>query len=201
MLISRRLSRFNSRLEVLRQLLCEADKTRKRELSDVFAAEKAIIQMQIEWETFTRNLILDSAIGKFCNSSGKIHSKTYSELFTREAAAHKLITLYPRRSKEPDWYLPAQAIDAATRLNISNLAQISAELGISPWPIDELRHVRNFISHKSKRAALHVRASKLVTSSKKINALDIVFEYDFGGVKRYESWINFAQGVAARLVS
>lgn len=201
MLLSRRLPRLYSRLDNLKDVIAEVDATANRTSQHIFAAEKALIQVQIEWEHFVRNLILDSATGQFANGSGPVSSKSFPSLCSREIAAHKLITLFPRRKFEPDWYLPREAIDAAIRLDVSNSSQISAELGITPWPINELRYLRNFISHRSKRSALEVRGTGIVGSTANINVLSVACQYGPNGAKRYTEWINFTKGAAARLTA
>jgi hypothetical protein len=201
MLLARRLPRFYSRLDHLSGIIAEVDAMASRTSQQIFAAEKALIQIQIEWEHFVRDLILDSATGQFANGSGQVVSKSYPGLCSREAAAHKLIALYPRRRFEPDWYLPSEAIDAAIRLDVSNSSQIAAELGVTPWPIDELRHLRNFIAHKSKRSALSVRGAGIVGVSHKIDVLNAALQYGPAGAKRYVTWTNFSKGTAARLAA
>lgn len=201
MLLARRIPRFYDRLDHLSEIIAAVDATANRTSEQIFAAEKALIQIQIEWEHFVRDLILDSATGNFENGSGPIISRSHPTLRSREAAAHRLIETYRSRQFEPDWYLPAQAIDASLRLDVSNQPQIAAELGVTPWPIDELRHVRNFIAHKSKRSALAVRATGIVGASANIDVLEAALQYGIGGAKRYIEWINFSKGAAARLVA
>lgn len=201
MLLARRIPRFYDRLDHLSEIIAAVDATANRTSEQIFAAEKALIQIQIEWEHFVRDLILDSATGNFENGSGPIISRSHPSLRSREAAAHRLIGTYPNRQFEPDWYLPVQAIDASIRLDVSNQAQIAAELGVTPWPIEELRHVRNFIAHKSKRSALAVRATGIVGAPASIDVLEAALQYGTGGAKRYIEWINFSKGAAARLVA
>lgn len=201
MLLSRRIPRLYRRLDSLLELLALVDAAASRTPEQIFAAERALIQIQVEWEHFVRNFILDCATGQFTNGSGLVASKSYPGLRSREAAAHKLIALFPRRRFEPDWYLPSEAIDAAIRLDVSNYPQIAAELGITPWPIDELRYLRNFIAHQSKRSALLVRDTGIICAAQNINVLEVACEYGTSGVKRYVEWVNFSKGAAARLVA
>ena len=198
--LSRRLPRFFRRLDDLGKIISDVDATDKRTILHVYCAEKALIQIQIEWEHFVRNLILDSATGNFSNSAGHVRSHIFRQMRSREVAAHALLSTYRQRQHEPNWYLPSQAIGAAQTLGVSNFQQISAELGVTPWPIDELRHIRNFIAHKSKRSALSLRQSGIVPQTDNIDVLDIAFQYVSGGRKRYQIWIAFAKGVAQRLV-
>lgn len=201
MLLARRIPRLYGCLDHLSGIIAAVDATATRTSEQIFAAEKALIQIQIEWEHFVRGLVLDSATGQFENSSGRIISRSHPGLRSREAVAHRLIGTYRNRQFEPDWYLPAQAIDASMRLDVSNFSQIAAELGVTPWPIDELRHVRNFIAHKSKRSALSVRGTGIVGAYANIDVLDAALQYGPGGTKHYIEWINFSKGAAARLVA
>lgn len=201
MQLSRRLPRFNRKLDALGNLLSVVDAKTEYNTHDIYVAERALIQIQIEWEHYVRAVILDSATGSYRNARGPVASRTYLSVSSRDAAAHLLIASYPKRQYEPDWYLPSQAIDAAVRLDISNLAQISSELGVTPWPIDDLRHLRNFIAHRSKRSALSLRGSGIVPLSDSIDILRTAFGYSPGGTKRFSEWISFAKGVAGRLVT
>lgn len=197
MLLSRRLPKLTCRLNVLADLISGVGAQSAHE--QVFAAERAIIQIQVEWEQFVRSIVLDSAIGEYYNSTGQVYSGAFSELRSREAAAHKLVSLYSRRRYEPDWYIPNDAIDAADRLAISNFADVAAELGQTPWPIEDLRYLRNFVAHRSKRSALNVRTAGLPNHGASIRVIEIATEYDPGGLKRYDTWINFIKGSALRL--
>lgn len=198
--LQRRLPRFYDRLDHLSAVIATVDANPARTTAHVFSAEKAIIQLQIEWEHFVRNLILDSATGQFVNAGGRIVSRSFPSICSRESAAHTLVGTYSRRRFEPDWYLPRDAIDAAIRLDLTNVAQIAAELGITPWPIEELRHVRNFVAHKSKRAALNIRSLGLIPTSENIDVLELAFAFTTGGSKRYSEWVNFSKAAASRLV-
>ncbi len=199
MLLARRLPRFYRRLDHLLEIVSVVDATADKSSQQILAAERALIQIQIEWEHFVRDLVLDSATGQFVNGSGPVISRSYPDLRSREASAHKLVALFPHRRFEPDWYLPAEAINAAIRLDVSNVPQIAAELGVTPWPIDELRHLRNFISHRSKRSALSVRGTGIVGLSREIDVLAVACQYGPSGAKRYIEWINFSKGAARRL--
>ena len=198
--LARRLPRFYRRLDQLAAIIAEVEMTTEATALQFFAADRALIQLQVEWEHFVRNLILDSATGKYTNGSGQITSHIFPNLPSREAAAHQLVGTYPNRQFEPDWYLPIQAIDASQRLGVSNFAEIAAELGITPWPIDELRHVRNFIAHQSKRSALSVRRTGIIANSVSIDVWRAATGYSSRGMKRYVEWIEFSKGAARRLV-
>lgn len=169
--------------------------------AELYRVERAVMQLQIEWEHFVRAIILDSAVGRHSTRSGVVYSKLPVRVHNRRHASRLLVAQYPKRKHEPDWYLPQDAIKAASLLSLTNEGQIAAELGVTPWELEDLRHLRNFIAHQSDRAALNVRtASKMKRTGRIIPSL-ICYEYTAGGVRRYENWVQFMVGVANRLVS
>lgn len=167
---------------------------------DTYAVERIIIQMQIEWEQFVRALILDSATGHHSTRSGPVGSNLPMKVRNREHAGHVLIAQYKKRTTEPDWYLPQDAIAAAGKLSLTNENKIAAELGVTPWGLSDLRHLRNFISHRSGRSAINVRNVTAVTKPDQIMPSVLCYEYAPGGTRRYETWASFMKGVANRLV-
>ena len=170
-------------------------------LLEEYQVERAIIQLQIEWEHFVRSLILDSAVGLHSTRSGLVKSNLAVRLRSREHASRVLISQYNKRRHEPDWYLPQDAIVAAGKLALTNENQIATELGVTPWELDDLRHLRNFIAHRSSRSALSVRAAANINKSNRIVPSSMCFAYGTGGVRKYESWAVFMKGVANRLVA
>lgn len=168
--------------------------------TNVYAVEKAIVQLQIEWEQFVRKFILDCATGRYADRCGPVTSKLPSRPPTRERAGHLLVSLYKKRDREPAWYLPRDAIDAAQRLCLSNYHNISAVLGSSPWLIDDLRHLRNYISHHSKQSALELRTNDIVTAAGRIMPVRSALSYGSDGVQRYIGWATFMEKVSRRLV-
>lgn len=198
MRLSDRLIKFNKRLDELEHVFVNALKVPRSKESD-FVIERATIQIQIEWEHFVRGVILDSATGNYSNTSGTVYSKNFSKVKNREVAASLLISTYKKRLHEPDWYLPLDAIQAAQNLDVSNLSIIAAELGVTPWEIDELRHIRNFIAHKSKRAAIKIRDEGIVFKGSTIDPVQIAKSYASNGIIKYSNWMRFIKGVAVRL--
>ena len=168
--------------------------------NDVYLIERAVVQLQVEWEQFVRTFVLDCATGRFRDSSGWVTSKLSSKPANRENASHLLISFYPNRRMEPDWYLPSAAIDAAQRLSLSNFRNISATLGVTPWLLDDLRRLRNFIVHQSKRSALEMRSSGIVTATRRINPAESAVSYGIGGVMRFVGWSDFMKTVSNNLI-
>ncbi len=196
--LARRLPRFEARIDALIKIISFHDNGKTLPIQDVYTVERALIQLQIEWELFLRNLILDSATGLFTTNSKPIISPI--GFANREIAAHYLISQYPKRKVEPDWYLPAEAVKAAKILNVSNFTNIPAQLGLSPWLIDDLRYVRNFIAHRSKRSALTLRTNGTASTTGIIDPISIAFSYSPSGIKSYVGWATFIKFVAKQLV-
>ncbi|MDH4384374.1 MAG: hypothetical protein QE280_02905 [Caulobacter sp.] len=199
MLLERHAWRLESRVDALTSGL-QPFEGRALSAVDTFVVERSIIQMQIEWEHFVRALILDSATGRHSTRSGPVASNLPVKIRSREHAGHVLIAQYNKRSYEPDWYLPQDAIVAAGKLSLTNENKIAAELGVTPWVLSDLRHLRNFISHRSGRSAINLRNATAVAKANQIMPTALCYEYTLGGMRRYESWAGFMKGVANRLI-
>lgn len=163
---------------------------------EYFYLERLLIQLQVEFELFIRGVILDSATGKFSNSAGLVSSTLFSSKVSREQVSHKLISLYPKRNKEPDWYLSNDAIVAAQKLNLSNFSQISAFLGVSPWMVNELRYIRNFIAHQSKNSSLTIKDNLPITKISHKELKFFCYSYNVNGRKNFEEWTYFVKLIA-----
>lgn len=164
--------------------------------------EKNLIQLQIEWEHFIRRLILDSATGHHQASKGRVFSAIAKPPKNREQALYSLLSTFRNNNggREPEWSHSSKAIDAAARLQLSNLADISACLGVTPWPLDEMRFLRNYIAHQSKNAAVTLRNQSLATASGKVSVAKIAFDYTTAGIQRYKTWSLFMKSIAKQIV-
>lgn len=166
---------------------------------EYFYLERLLIQLQVEFEQFVRGVILDSATGKFTNSAGRVSSPLFTSQVSREQASHKLISLYPKRSKEPDWYLPNDSIVAAQKLNLSNFSQIAATLGINPWTVNDLRYIRNFIAHQSKSSSLTIKANLPIAKVSQKELKLFCYSYNSNGRKNFEEWTYFIKYIAKEI--
>ncbi len=199
MQLERHAWRLGYRVDILADILRSYENTALGRVEH-FNVERTIIQLQIEWEHFVRAVILDSATGKYYAKSGLVRSNLPLRVLSREHAGFVLIAQYHRRRTEPDWYLPQEAIQAASKLALTNENKIATELGVSPWELDDLRFLRNFIAHRSGRSATSVRNAASVLRSARILPHAICFDYRAGGLRRYEAWVAFMKNVGGRLV-
>jgi hypothetical protein len=99
-----------------------------------------------------------------------------------------LATYGKRRRYEPKWARATECIDAAIRLKIANTGTVTAALGATNSPADEIRHVRNYYAHRRQGAAALAVACSVFAGPR-----PIVFDltaYKNAGETFLESWIN-----------
>ncbi|MFE4607168.1 hypothetical protein ACWGCP_09435 [Streptomyces niveus] len=104
---------------------------------------------------------------------------------------------------EPNWFIPAATIDAASVLSVPNRSTISAAIGVSSLrstvspsagiaanssPPREVQAVRNYIAHRGKNAA--GRIAPLMTSHNASNVLQLLDSPVAGGIRLFESWVS-----------
>ena len=150
-------------------------------------AEHITFQLQNVWEMYVRNFILLSATGYAVNSVGRIPASVPYGFKSREAVRALLLTR-TRNRYEPKWYLPVDAIKAASLLQIHNLANVTAAIGSTPWPLEDLRLTRNFFAHRSRSSALELRALHWFSPHDIIAVETTLIPFEKGGVRRFNGW-------------
>jgi hypothetical protein len=160
-----------------------------------------VIKLQDRWGAFSRDLVLLSAVGSVRTTSGMsitrqcgssaVALRTLRATFTGRATKG--------RDWEPKWFDPAEAVDAAGRLRISNFAAVSAALGATPAPLAELRAVRNFFAHRGAVAGSTARRVIGVATTPEVH--DYLTATLSGGALRFEVWIAMLQSMARAAVS
>ena len=106
-----------------------------------------------------RRLVLGSA-SREPTSLGGVAIPRVSGL-TREDQAALAATTAMKLRYEPRWGDAKQALDAAKALGIRNFPQVSAALGSTPSPADDVRVIRNFIAHRNRATAVELNAVRL----------------------------------------
>ena len=192
-LLSQRLPRFDKKIDRLSKLVGQIKQKHSISWGDRLLIERSVLQLQTEWELFVREFILDSATGKFASSQGNVNSVyTVSATLSREKILNKLsVSANSLRHREPNWSITKEAIAASGKLELSNHKHISAVLGASPWYLDDLRPIRNFVAHYSKRSALEVRKSFKLSTRDKICPSQFSLQTVSGGISKFEQWANF----------
>jgi hypothetical protein len=122
-----------------------------------YCAEMCVIRLHDAWSRFCRELVLLSAACRPLSASGRpvplapgISSK--ANVFAKLQKSHRKPPFW-----EPRWGDPSECIDASNVLRLSNRAEISLGLGLTPSPVDEVRRIRNFMAHRSKSTADYLR--------------------------------------------
>lgn len=123
-----------------------------------YSSEMVVLRIHDAWARFCRNLILVSAYGNPLTASGIVIQRVrgfnnQSDVLTwLRTDFHR-----PYQNWEPRWHIAHTSIDAAQRLGVSNFPTISSALATTPSPIEDMRIIRNYFAHKSRRNALDVR--------------------------------------------
>ncbi|RYG96292.1 MAG: hypothetical protein EON58_12395 [Alphaproteobacteria bacterium] len=167
---------------------------------DARRVEHIVMQLQNVWELYMREFVLNSAVGNATDKSGPVKSLLQERIHSKEHASYVLISKYKRRRNEPDWYKPADIADAVVKLNLTNQPKIIGAVGATPWPLDDLRHVRNFIAHRSKRAAEEVRSLPWFGQHDRIDVGSTAFAYLPGGATNIEVWAQQIKDVGSAML-
>jgi hypothetical protein len=150
MSLMRHLLHFRTRSSYYNDLLNRALQLRTTEkmLSDAVVAS-VVISVHDLWASAARSVVLQSATGNTITRTGR-HLPRVTTLcgyngpmdFLRSNWSSKRMA----RSWEPDWFIPQNAIRAATLLRVANEMEITNGFGASTAP-DPLRITRNVIAH------------------------------------------------------
>lgn len=169
--------------------------------SSIMAQEMAIIRIHDEWSRYCKELIILSACGKPVTLSGtvlpripKFRSKND---VIREVSTHFKAT---NRPQNIPWHVPQHIVPLVNKLKLANRSNISAGIGATPSPIDDLRNIRNFLAHKNEISIKKVHeTAKALGLSSQFTALNIVKQFDPSrsfATSYIESWVNTLQVMA-----
>lgn len=200
MKLIRHFSKLSTRLDYLDGVIGETVASHSLGFQERMVVERSAIMLQNSWELFVRAIVPDSSLGIFSDNSGVIRCQLPTVPKCRREASRILIGAYKKRREEPNWYDPRDAIDAAIKLKLSNEATIAGALGVSPWELDDLRWIRNFIAHSSERSAIKVRGLGKCAPRDKIDVAKLCTTYDQHGAPRYKSWVSFMKVIGRQLI-
>lgn len=125
--------------------------------------EMCVIRLQDAWARFCRELILVSASEQPLTAGGTTVPRALG-ISRRGDALVALRRVYTRFPHEPRWFDAQACLNGATILSIRNYAAVSAGIGVTPSPLDDLRDLRNFLSHRNETTAANVRAASVRNS-------------------------------------
>lgn len=130
-----------------------------------FAEWYAIVGLTDSWGRFWKAAILASAEGKGPTLNGHpitrsrhvaVGVDSESTLKTRWKARFRNYPMFG-----PSWHKPSAAVDAASVLDVSNLATISGALLASTYAPAELAACRNYLAHRHPGTEHHPEITKL----------------------------------------
>jgi len=158
----------------------------KRSRHEQLAAEMAVIRLYDAWARYCRELIILCA----CGNSTTLNGAVIPAVVTKRADVMPvLLSTYSRRKQyEPKWASASECIDAAKRLNVANLGTLSAALGATNSPAEEIRNVRNYYAHRRRGAKQRAMACNVFAGSKPI-VFDLA-RYRTSGETFLDSWIS-----------
>ena len=165
----------------------------------LLARENATIQLQDQWSSFCRDVVLMSWRGNVSTLAGRtLLARRGSS--SESAALSALRSTFTGRLKkprnwEPKWFDPAETIDAARRLGVPNFAEIAAGVGITPSPLDELRAVRNYFAHRGSLSSSRL-APFLKVPVNSAMAHRHLTSLTLGGATTFERWATELDAMA-----
>lgn len=150
-------------------------------------AEMSVIRLCDSWARFCRDMIVISAYGRTTTLDGTIlGANLHANLTNKNQVIPHLLSLYKKRTYEPNWHRASECINAGELLRIQNLANVSAALGANNSPAEEIRHVRNFYAHRNKDTWAKAQSTGCFT-----NVNPTVFDlnqYIEGSITVIDSW-------------
>ena len=148
----------------------------------------AIVALHDAWAFRCRAIVLRSAVGGARTVSGR----TLPRAHVRPLECLRCGWGRRRmpRTWEPDWYIPAVAIRAATILGIANVNQITNGLGASTVA-EEVRITRNVVAHSLPATWRRLRQLQLDLghTGRETPADFAVLRYPAVGLRHIERWI------------
>jgi hypothetical protein len=149
-----------------------------------------IIRLHDAWSRYCRELVVRSA-------ACRPRSQTLGRL-PRAAGVNQrgdvlglVQKLYGRPTWwEPNWGRPGASIDAAKRVGIQNYAIVSAALGSTPSPFEDIRRVRNYVTHPGEDTASEFRSVvRLLGVTGRPTPEEFVSTTIPPGISVFESWV------------
>lgn len=160
-------------------------------------AKFQIIRLLDQWSRFNRDLVIASAIGGCLRGSG---ARLVKGPFTRplDVMIAARTTHRGTLGMEPRWHDASESIRVAQKLALPNTTDIAAAIGSAHSPANTLRLLRNHFAHESSHDCISKWNIERSTRFRTIMPpVDLIFDFESGGIRRFELWINALQDIAA----
>lgn len=121
-------------------------------------SEGCVVRLYDAWNRFCRELVIASAALCPITASGLVLAKAPKISDVADVLPTILLGLKkPPPFGEPRWADAKECLNAAQILGIHNYPTVSAGIGATPSPADDIRYVRNFVAHRNQRTAILLR--------------------------------------------
>ena len=161
MTLARHIFDFRLRREKLERLTLDALAMKSSHPERAEAMIKCvIIEAQDSWSLACRQIVLTSASGRAISRKGQTIARSSSATGGISAIDYLRLNWATKKmgnNWEPDWFIPANAIRAASILGVSNTPQITSGLGAAIVH-DYLRAARNVVAHSLPNTWAKLRA-------------------------------------------
>lgn len=156
------------------------------------------------WNRFVRRMILTSVEGETIGTSGVVYQP--GNIYTEVSALQHLQANRGRGSSykftngEPNWYVPAAAVEMAQSLGAPNVNAISGALlsstvvlgpAVVSVPLEEIRISRNFCAHKNWKTMQDLRRF-----DPNVATLREFLRVKNAGSHRFDDWLDALNAIA-----
>ncbi len=153
------------------------------------SAEMSIIRLHDAWARFCREIIILSAGGRPYTANGHRLDPVPGIRGISEVIPILLNSYSRPRRYEPKWARPRESIEAGQLLNIPNFFTVSAAIGATNSPAEDLRPIRNFLAHRGKNSADKIRNQIFFNRVDKVTVENVAGKLIPPGIRRFEKWV------------
>lgn len=179
----RRSHALDSRLEV--QLPTHPEEAEMCEPVHRDALVFLAIRVQHLWGEFCRELVVRSALGNCSTRSGQLVPPAPGSVRVRDLPNMSRLPFWGRGTY---WEDPQFALRQARRLNVVNYNSIALGLTSASSVLDELKTVRNFITHPNRSTAAEYTQLTRAKGLRGLSTEQFLRQRTPGGATIFEAW-------------
>ena len=157
-----------------------------------------VARLQDEWSSFTRALVVASALGAQRKNGtpvgaiAGITSPPDAENFVRVASA---CAAKKQGSQYPIWHATTFVIEVGTLLKLNNLPQLEIALGPSPVP-RQVTDFRNYFVHPGTGTRQRYEGLQAKLGLLHLEPEDLLHQFQAPGLRIFTSWVRELQQIA-----
>ena len=157
-----------------------------------------VARLQDEWSSFTRALVVASALGSQRKNGSQVkaiegvYSPSDAETLVRAASA---CAATKQGSRYPIWHATSFVIEVGTLLKLNNLAQLEITLGPSPVP-RQVTDFRNYFVHPGTGTRQKYEGLQAKLGMLHLEPEDLLHQFQAPGLPIFTSWVRELQQIA-----